>query len=285
MNLKAYFFKSHPFQFNWKSLVIPFLITVFILMVFKPFEFSAYTSFFDLLLWSVIFGFIASLSVFSVIALLKWLFPKMMSKENWTVGKELLLILLVILVIVLVIFVLFWVNNPGMNLFKTLIRISTRTLAISIFPVMILLLYEQYYYKKTRLSELQNSEYKQIESSENQDKEKVVITSENQKDVFKVDSDKLVYLKSEGNYVELFYLHNNAVHKELIRNRLKVLESNLPERSFFRCHKSYIVNLHHILKVQGNSRNMELLLNQVNEKIPVSRTSAKTLLQIINPNH
>lgn len=87
-------------------------------------------------------------------------------------------------------------------------------------------------------------------------------------------------MKSEGNYVEVFYRQNQEKQKELIRNRLKAIEEQLPPTDFFRCHKRFIINLQHIQKVEGNARNLELVSDNFEEKIPVSRSKSEMLQQL-----
>lgn len=66
---------------------------------------------------------------------------------------------------------------------------------------------------------------------------------------------------------------------ELVRNSLKAIEEQLPIDIFYRCHKRYIINMKHIQKVDGNARNLVLTLENIEEKIPVSRAKTETLLQ------
>lgn len=53
---------------------------------------------------------------------------------------------------------------------------------------------------------------------------------------------------------------------------MKDIESRLPQKDFFRCHRSYLVSLMHIRKIQ---KNQVLLRGDVN--LPVSRTREKAL--------
>ena len=55
---------------------------------------------------------------------------------------------------------------------------------------------------------------------------------------------------------------------------MRELESLLPAGHFFRCHKSYLVNFHHILNVDGADI---LLSNQ--QKIPISKHRRKEFMQ------
>jgi DNA-binding LytR/AlgR family response regulator len=56
----------------------------------------------------------------------------------------------------------------------------------------------------------------------------------------------ILWLKAEGNYVEI-YLHNR---RELIRNSLSHFLEKLNKDNFFRTHKSYAVNLDFLTRVE-----------------------------------
>lgn len=285
MNLKNIFLQPHPFVFNWKSIVIPFVITVFILIVFKPFEFNDYSSI-HLIIWSFVFGIIASVSVLVTVVLLKKLFPKMMEERNWKVWKEMVLILLVVLNITILISILFWLQIPAMDPFEVIYEVSIRTFSISIIPVLVLVLFEQYHYKKVKYFELEDiNEKLKLKQGSVKSTKSVQLEAENKKIVLKIDPVKVIYLKSEGNYVEVFYLKDTVVVKELIRNRLKAIEKELPGELFVRCHKSYIVNLQYIEKAAGDMRNLRLSLRGIVEKVPVSRNTSKDLLYTLKNYH
>ena len=119
----------------------------------------------------------------------------------------------------------------------------------------------------------------------NLEAEKVSLMSENNKLALRIHPEEVLLVQSAGNYVEVFYRDNQAVKKELIRNRLKALEEQLRDRDFFHCHKSYLVNLRHIQKVTGNARNLELTLDSFEERIPVSRSKSADLLFWVTENN
>ena len=58
--------------------------------------------------------------------------------------------------------------------------------------------------------------------------------------LIKFDYDDIVYLKADGNY-SIIYLKDHTKH--IIYESLKDFERDLPENIFFRCHRSYIVNV------------------------------------------
>lgn len=65
-----------------------------------------------------------------------------------------------------------------------------------------------------------------------------ILKSEHQ--LIKFDYDDIVYIKADGNY-SVIYLKDRTKH--IIYQSLKDFEKDLPENIFFRCHRSYIVNV------------------------------------------
>lgn len=57
------------------------------------------------------------------------------------------------------------------------------------------------------------------------------------------------YIKSDGNYVEIFSQGSKRVLKETLKN----MEAKLPQGDFFQAHRSYLVNVHKIESITGNS--------------------------------
>jgi two-component system LytT family response regulator len=65
-----------------------------------------------------------------------------------------------------------------------------------------------------------------------------ILKSEHQ--LIKFDFADIIYVRADGNY-SIIYLKNHTKH--LIYHSLKDFEKELPENIFFRCHRSYIVNV------------------------------------------
>ena len=155
-----------------------------------------------------------------------------------------------------------------------------------------MVLYEQNHHQKLkrRQAEILNQELVKRKDSEPQGNlstalpEKIVLVAENKKAALQIDPVDLFFVRSEGNYVEVYYHQNQNVQKELIRNSLKAIEEQLIFSDFFRCHNRFLINLRHVLKVEGNARNLVLVLARVEEKIPVSRSKSEKLLQLFQQN-
>lgn len=317
MNLIKLFKKPHPFIFNVGSILVPSLITFLVIMVFAPFglvQSDALSRF----SYAIFFGVIVAFCIWIGVNGLQKLFSTFFQEENWTIGKEISLVFTILSFIVLVIFLIFAALQSFEGLLDLFQVIVIRTLLISFFPILIMILYEQYYHQKIKWKEaqslnktlqekqdelqekqiqlktefenqLQNQIEEQIktkvEEVENKRiSKKIILEAENGKIALQLEPKQIFYLQSEGNYIEVFYQSENKIQKELIRNSLKKLEEKLPKKDFFRCHKSYIVNLSKIQKVEGNARNFELILQNSDTKIPVSRSKSQELSELLKSN-
>jgi len=285
MDLVKIWKKPHPFIFNKSSVLIPFAITFLVLLFFRPFNFAEY-SFPILLLWTSVFSLIPVVCTLLVVTLMRFLFPSAFDPDKWTVGKEVLLFFAVVSLIACSVFCLFLVVSDSKNIFQLLQLVLLRTIVISAFPILVLVLYEQYRYQKK-----QNRDARKINEElllhqkgtvhTGGATEKIRLLGENQKMALQLDASSLVYVKSEGNYVDVFHVENEKIVKTLVRSSLKDIEEQLPQPRFFRCHRSFIISLLHIQSVSGNARNLEVLLSGVTDSIPVSRTKAKELMDAI----
>ncbi len=91
------------------------------------------------------------------------------------------------------------------------------------------------------------------------------------KTFFKIVKDDILYIKSEVDYVHIFY----SDKKLLVQDSMNNWEQKLEEENFVRVHRSYLINFSKIDKVQGNT----LYIN--NTAIPIGKTYKKALLQFI----
>ena len=101
--------------------------------------------------------------------------------------------------------------------------------------------------------------------------------SDNDDIALQLKFEDLMFIKSEGNYIEVHYQHNAKIAKKVIRQRIKNVENSLPKEHFFRCHNRYIVNKNYITSINGNARGLSLELRNSDETINVSRTKIKAL--------
>jgi DNA-binding LytR/AlgR family response regulator len=88
----------------------------------------------------------------------------------------------------------------------------------------------------------------------------------------KVQLHDILYIKSDGNYLEL----HTAKRKEIIRATLNNFIIKLDPNTFFRTHKSYVVNLDHITRFESTTITIE------DKEIPITRQYADELIKRLN---
>ena len=85
----------------------------------------------------------------------------------------------------------------------------------------------------------------------------------------------ILYIEGSGNYVKIHLKNEKPI---LVLDKLTELQEKLPKNQFIRIHKSFIVNIAHVQKVQGN------MVTIKDKTIPISATFREHLDCIINDN-
>ena len=100
---------------------------------------------------------------------------------------------------------------------------------------------------------------------------------------FSCEQKDLLYLEASQNYVSIFHLgKKDGLSSLLIRNTLSAAHAELPVDVFYRCHRSYIVNLNKIVGVSGNAQGLLVELENCSSKIPVSRSFISEFKERVN---
>jgi DNA-binding LytR/AlgR family response regulator len=108
-------------------------------------------------------------------------------------------------------------------------------------------------------------------------RERIVLRSDNDRETLEVDPEDILFIESEGNYVEVTFIgENNDIERALLRSSLKRVVKQLRGFPFlFKCHRSYIVNVKRIKRTNGNAQGYKLHLEGADKEIPVSRSYLK----------
>ncbi len=108
--------------------------------------------------------------------------------------------------------------------------------------------------------------------SESYSNKHIEIASDNESDNFRIQVSDIVYVKSADNYVEIGYQEEEVVKKKMVRNTLRNIEKQLSEfNKFLRTHRTSLVNIQYIDKLNKNINSYWLSLDKTKETIPVSR--------------
>jgi DNA-binding LytR/AlgR family response regulator len=92
----------------------------------------------------------------------------------------------------------------------------------------------------------------------------------------------LLFVQADDNYSTFFWKNGHGIEKKLLRINLKNIESQLNNTYAIRCHRSYIVNVHAISNITGNTNGYKLQIRDSDFSIPVSRPKGKELMDKIS---
>ncbi len=96
--------------------------------------------------------------------------------------------------------------------------------------------------------------------------------SDSSTETFSLLMTDVAFVKSADNYVEIVYSEGDTMKSKLIRNTLKNIELQLKAHpNFIRCHRTCIVNIHHVEKLNKDINTYWLTIKSYSEHIPVSR--------------
>jgi DNA-binding LytR/AlgR family response regulator len=104
----------------------------------------------------------------------------------------------------------------------------------------------------------------------------VFVKTEHKGKIIKIRFNDILYIEGLKNYVSIFTENKEQIITLLT---MKEMEERLPESSFFRCHKSYIVALDKIKAIDGN----EIILQNFKDRVPLGSSYRESLFNRLNP--
>jgi hypothetical protein len=95
---------------------------------------------------------------------------------------------------------------------------------------------------------------------------------------------KLLYIEAVGNYISVVY-DSNGIKKIIVRETIGNMEQKTcTSQNIVRVHRSYLVNLHYIMKIASDSQGLKIHLKEIDNIIPVSRSNIKNFNELISKN-
>jgi len=92
-----------------------------------------------------------------------------------------------------------------------------------------------------------------------------------------IDFESIIYVKADTSYSEFLLTDDKKI---VSTKNISYYESGLLQNTFFRIHKSYIINLKQIKLFQKGRRSGSITMNN-NETLPVARDKKKELIEIL----
>ena len=166
--------------------------------------------------------------------------------------------------------------------FRQGFKVLLNTVLIALVPILIFIARDQNKLLKRHLKQAE-AYTQQLQPPEPMpDEPLVALPDEQGRTVLQLPSERILYVQAAGNYAEVHFLDEaRQPRRELLRNRLKVLQDALPGEHFIQCHRSYLANRRLIRQVKGNARNYELVLEGAPETVPVARSKAEAVMALI----
>ena len=272
--------KSYPFNddLNHNAKVILFISIVFFafLYLFQPFDINAFENAEKLYL-------IAGIVVVTFLALslnlmiLPSIFPKLFISKKWNVKKEILWN----------IWILFTISGGNLlyyhmfGLLEFKFTLLLQIVLTAVLPTTFLITINQ---DRLRKKNLQSALELNKKLKENRELKSKIITFESEygKENLEIKLSSLILIKSANNYIEVFWNENNQVKNQMIRSSMFKTEKLFKDYKFiFRSHRSFIVNIEYIIRIEGNSLGYKLFLENLDFPVPVSQKYTSKLKDLI----
>jgi DNA-binding LytR/AlgR family response regulator len=118
----------------------------------------------------------------------------------------------------------------------------------------------------------QNIDFINGNSKENITTQPTLIFFKADKKIFKYYLADILFIEGSGNYIKV---HTQNDKPLMVLDKLTDLLEKLPPKQFLRVHKSFIINISHLTRIEGN------MLFIRDKEIPISNTFKKELEEII----
>jgi len=268
--------EPYPLEKNYRiailKLILFSLLVYFILVVFQPFGLKNHHDS-ELLIYSA--GFVLLALSYLLFHLL--IIEPFFKVSTWNLGKEILNQLFIIIIVGVINAIYYSVYEDDKLSLIIILAFALYTLIISILPVTIFVIIKKNQLLRFYLKQSNNINVPRTGNSDITSKDCIVkLKSKNLKQSYSVSCSDLILLHAQDNYVLLYYTKDGLLQKEFLRNTMKQCALDIKNFSmFYRCHRSFIVNLNNIESIEGNAQGLKLQLKLMKDKIPVSRKLIK----------
>lgn len=205
------------------------------------------------------------------------LVPKKFSSAVWNIKKEIsynLWILFTILACYL--FYTKWLGLTKFDFYTVIKLLLTASIPIT---VLIIINHNKMLRSNLKMADEMNKKLKDNKQAQ----EKIIhFKSDYQKDSLSIKASALLLIRSANNYIEVFWKDAETINNQMVRCSMTNAEELVKEHKFiFKCHRSYMVNIHFIDRIEGNSLGYKLFFENINFPIPVSKNSVEKLQELI----
>jgi hypothetical protein len=274
------FNKPYPFNDDLKhNTKIIFFISLGVfgfLFLFQPFDISALPT-------KEKFYLMAGLAVVTFLSLsfnllfIPSLFPKKFSSTNWNIKKEIFWNTWILFITLGGYFLL----NNSLGVIKFGFALIIKLILTAVVPISVLIIINHNKMLRSHLKLADELSKKLKDNKLIQDKI-VYFHSDYQKDSLAIKVSLLLLIRSANNYIEVFWKEGEIVKNQMVRCSMVNAEETLKEHKFiFKCHRSFMVNINYIDKIEGNSQGYKLFFEDINFPVPISKNTVTRLKELI----
>lgn len=222
-------------------------------------------------------GVITFLSLSLNLLMLPSLLPKIFLKRVWNIKKEIIWNVWILSTIS----VGYYLYYKALGIFNIDFYMIVKLILIAIIPITGLITINQNRLLRSYLK-LANGINKKLKDNKSIHDQLIHFKSDYTKDSLSIKVSLLLFIRAANNYIEVFWKEGEVVKSQMIRTSLKKAEEILSEFKFiFKCHRSFMVNINYIDKIEGNIQGYKLHFDKVGFSIPVSKNFAYKLKDII----
>jgi len=274
------FNKPYPFNEDLKhNSKIVFFISIGVplfLILLQPFDISLLPKQ-DKYFLIIAFGVITFLALSLHLLFIPSLFPKTFTSSKWNVKKEIFWNSWILFTILTGYF--FYCKT--LEVLKFDFNLVIKLILTATIPITALILINQNRMFRSRAKFADDINKKLQDHKFIQDKI-ILFNSDYQKDSLAIKVNLLLFIRSANNYIEVFWKDGELIKNQMIRCSMAYAEDLLKEDKFIvKCHRSYIVNINYIDRFEGNVQGYKLYFDKIDFPIPVSKSFASKLQELI----
>lgn len=275
-------FLNKPYPFNndlkYNSILI-FFISIGVLAflyLFQPLDVNLMNS--KERLYVVIgLAVITFLSLSLNLLILPSLFPNIFIKRIWNIKKEIFWNLWILTTIS----VGYYLYYKMLGIFDIDFKVILGLIVIAIIPITGLITVNRNRILRYNLKFAENIN-KKLKENKNIEERLVHFESDYVKDNLSIKVSLLILIRAANNYIEVFWKEAKGVKSQMIRTSLRKAEELLQEHKFiFKCHRSYMINLNFVDKVEGSVQGYKVFFENIDFSVPVSKNFASKLRERI----
>lgn len=293
----VYAYLNQPYPYpnrTWKTILAIALSIFTILLLFQPFGINNIIV--EYRYWVILgYGLITALVLFFQIYISPQLYPSFFEDIDWTVKRNILNTSTTLVLIALGNFIYGYflgITWQSLNI-TSLFFVLFITIAVGIIPIILITVFRQ-----NRLLALSLKESKLLNESLSKNSKASGIEDSNttltllgsgKNEKLEIHSKQLLFIEAYGNYIKVTYQVSNTTLQTMLRTTIKQMTLETEKHSeIVKCHRAFIVNTQAIKHILGNSQGYRLVLNGVDQEIPVSRSYTsiiKNAIESMQINH